>query len=257
MLEALDTLTDKEKETLRLMVRGHDAKSAARELDLSVHTINERLRAARRKLEVTSSREAARVLFESEGDSYENLGGKLLGDDPKGGALHQPSPSKERHAGGPDFRPFGRTMIMISLIAMMLVAPQATTQTETRYKDERFSVSTLAKELPEMESRALEWLELVDEAPPSTSLEAAATRFRTYNDLEQWERILAETRAPLGEKRFRVMIDAGYVNAPPFDYRTARFRTTFASRIEMIEKVTLHRENGEWKVIGYDISQHY
>ena len=56
MAEQLDTLTDKEKETLRLIVRGHDAKTAARELGLSVHTINERLRAARRKLDVTSSR---------------------------------------------------------------------------------------------------------------------------------------------------------------------------------------------------------
>ena len=79
MVEALDDLTDKEKETLRLIVRGHDAKSMASELDLSVHTINERLRVARRKLGVTSSREAARLLFESEGGTYENLAGKDLG----------------------------------------------------------------------------------------------------------------------------------------------------------------------------------
>ena len=33
-------LTEKEKQTLRLIVRGHDAKSVARSLGLSVHTIN-------------------------------------------------------------------------------------------------------------------------------------------------------------------------------------------------------------------------
>ena len=63
MTDGLAQLTEKEKETLRLMVRGHDAKSMARELSLSVHTINDRLRAARRKLGVTSSKEAARKLF--------------------------------------------------------------------------------------------------------------------------------------------------------------------------------------------------
>ena len=64
--QGLAALTEKEKATLRLIVRGHDAKSIARTLDLSVHTINERLREARRKVAVSSSREAARLLFEAE-----------------------------------------------------------------------------------------------------------------------------------------------------------------------------------------------
>ena len=63
----LRSLTEKEKQTLRLIVCGHDAKSIARTLDLSVHTINERLRDARRKMAVSSSREAARLLLEAEG----------------------------------------------------------------------------------------------------------------------------------------------------------------------------------------------
>ena len=60
-------LTEKEKQTLRLIVCGHDAKSVARSLGLSVHTINERLRDARRKMAVSSSREAARLLLDAEG----------------------------------------------------------------------------------------------------------------------------------------------------------------------------------------------
>ena len=55
-------LTEKEKQTLRLIVRGHDAKSIARHLGLSVHTINERLRDARRKLAVSSSRASTRAV---------------------------------------------------------------------------------------------------------------------------------------------------------------------------------------------------
>lgn len=54
--QGIDALTEKEKQTLRLIVRGHDAKSVAVTLGLSVHTINERLRDARRKLAVSSSR---------------------------------------------------------------------------------------------------------------------------------------------------------------------------------------------------------
>ena len=65
MRDRLDTLTDREKETLRLLLAGHDAKSIARAQDLSVHTVNERLRDARRKLGVASSREAARQLAEA------------------------------------------------------------------------------------------------------------------------------------------------------------------------------------------------
>lgn len=84
-----DALSEKEKQTLRLMVRGHDAKSMARQLGLSVHTVNERLRDARRKLEVSSSREAARLLFDAEGAIPQNLADDDLGDDADGTAMGQ------------------------------------------------------------------------------------------------------------------------------------------------------------------------
>ena len=90
MADGYDALTEKEKETLRLMARGHDAKSAANALSRSVHTINERLRAARRKLAVTSSREAARLVLDREGGPHENLADKDLGGDPRAGSDDQP-----------------------------------------------------------------------------------------------------------------------------------------------------------------------
>jgi DNA-binding CsgD family transcriptional regulator len=74
------TLTEKEKQTLRLLVSGHDAKSMARELGLSVHTVNERLRDARRKIGVSSSREAARLLREAEFNAPQSFGDTHLGD---------------------------------------------------------------------------------------------------------------------------------------------------------------------------------
>ena len=72
MQEGLQSLSVREAEVLRLLAAGHDAKSVARSLGLSVHTVNERLRDARRKLGVSSSREAARLLVQMEG-AHPNL----------------------------------------------------------------------------------------------------------------------------------------------------------------------------------------
>ena len=43
----MESLSDRERETLRLLGRGHEAKSIASTLGLSVHTVNERLRLLR------------------------------------------------------------------------------------------------------------------------------------------------------------------------------------------------------------------
>jgi TonB family protein len=77
----VESLSDREREALQLLGRGHDAKSIASTLNLSVHTVNERLRAARRKLGVSSSREAARLLLASGGGSEDpnNLGYNKFG----------------------------------------------------------------------------------------------------------------------------------------------------------------------------------
>ncbi len=63
---ACDNLNDKEKEVLHLLLLGHDAKTAAQEIDVTPNVINERLRSARQKLQVTSSKAAARMLADHE-----------------------------------------------------------------------------------------------------------------------------------------------------------------------------------------------
>jgi DNA-binding CsgD family transcriptional regulator len=57
-----DALTEKELEILRLLAGGHTVKSIATQLERSEASINERLREARRKTGVGSSRELARLL---------------------------------------------------------------------------------------------------------------------------------------------------------------------------------------------------
>lgn len=58
----LDALSDKEREILHLLTAGHTVKSIAVQLGRSETSINERLRDARRKTGVGSSRELARLL---------------------------------------------------------------------------------------------------------------------------------------------------------------------------------------------------
>jgi DNA-binding CsgD family transcriptional regulator len=66
-------LTPKELEALALIAQGHDAKSAARELSVSAHTIYERLRRAREKLGASNSRAAARLMFGSDSQTNEKF----------------------------------------------------------------------------------------------------------------------------------------------------------------------------------------
>jgi DNA-binding CsgD family transcriptional regulator len=73
----LESLPEREREVLRFLLRGYDAKSVAQALGLSVNVVNERLRDSRRRLGVSSSREAARRLAAHEGADF--LGDKQFG----------------------------------------------------------------------------------------------------------------------------------------------------------------------------------
>jgi DNA-binding CsgD family transcriptional regulator len=63
----LSRLNDAERRVLAMFGEGHTAKSIASATGASVHSVNERLREARRKTGVGSSRELARLLRAAEG----------------------------------------------------------------------------------------------------------------------------------------------------------------------------------------------
>ncbi len=72
----LDRLNDAERRVLRLLAEGHTAKSIANVIDSTPAAVNERLREARRKTGVGSSRELARLLRAQENrDEQMGLGG--------------------------------------------------------------------------------------------------------------------------------------------------------------------------------------
>ncbi|WCT72537.1 helix-turn-helix transcriptional regulator [Sphingomonas naphthae] len=84
------SLTDAQRDCLRLVASGLEAKEIARALEISSHAVIERLRAARRQLGVSTSREAARLMLQAEqGATYNPFVTMPIGVVP---------PSPERHA---------------------------------------------------------------------------------------------------------------------------------------------------------------
>lgn len=93
----IEKLTPRQKEILRLLLAGFDAKSIANELGISVHTVTEHLREARRHLGVTNSREAARLLGQAEAGPPNNLGPNnigVFGHPEASSSLQQPKPNR-------------------------------------------------------------------------------------------------------------------------------------------------------------------
>lgn len=248
--DALSALTEKEEQTLRLMVRGHDAKSIARSLDLSVHTINERLRDARRKMAVSSSREAARILLEAEGDAvapfpqshaYQEIGGDA-----------RPDPTEEgdapvHGAGQARRRPF----ILIGAFAMTfllgLLALAASPQTPSEAPIVSGSGPTVTD--AKVVAAARDFLVMVVQGRWDESYRATGASFRSLNTLEVWTRASEQARGPLGAILLRSFVSQQNLPAPPAGYEVVEFRTRFANR-EVVETVSLDREGGVWRIVG-------
>lgn len=243
----IEALTEKEKQTLRLMVRGHDAKSLARHLGLSVHTINERLRDARRKLEVSSSREAARRLLENEGAGPEILRDELLRDAANDRVVDTGviGPSAGRDLRLPGLLA-GACLMIATLIFAALSAqspassPNAAAEASTQ--------AALANSEPVGAAR--HFLELGDQARWADAYAATGGSFHQLNSLKLWTDTSLKVRVPLGAVVSRTALSQESIPTPPAGAELVKFRTSFANKADMTETVTLARENGQWKVIG-------
>ena len=258
MSQGYQALTEKEKETLRLVVRGYDAKSMASHLGLSVHTINERLRFARRKMAVSSSREAARLLFSKEGDTPHSLADKQLGEARTARDMEEDSaPYGDKAATGRLVWVIGGFAIMSLLLATLalsslpqMAAPQAGL---AQAPSNEAAQSSAAAESEVMRS-ARRWLALVDERRWNESWSATGQTFRESNTSEIWASVSEEGRVPLGGVISRIAAGEEDVPAPPSGYRMVKFRTTFENKPEATETLTLVRDGDVWRVVGYIIS---
>ena len=252
MSDAIDQLTEKEMETLRLIVRGHDAKSCARELDLSVHTINERLRAARRKLDVTSSREAARLLFESEQQHPENIVYTPMGGAAAADILDAPNATK---SGRNPALWIGGALIMSILALVVAMAMSASSPAPGVNPPPGEATPPYAVTLDGLEDTARAWLTLIDAKAWARGHAAGAQVFQDFIEPRNFEAMVGATRNPLGEVVERRFDTFGSVSGPAATYRTVSFVTDFAERKQVKETVTLVLDNGAYKVSGYWIGE--
>ena len=251
MPDGQQLLSEKERETLRLIGRGHDAKSMARHLGLSVHTVNERLRNARRKLGVSSSREAARRLLEAEGADPQKPADKPIGDEAAAPAAKVVMP---RHAATrlPDVGrraawPIAGVAVMSVALAILALAagPQSAV---TAAPPSSISAAPVA-DAPAV-TAARDWLTLHDEGRWREGYEATAASFREMNTLERWTEAAQQVRPPLGAMVSRVVVSDESVPAPPAGVQVVKFRTSYANKADVLETLSLVWENGAWRVTG-------
>lgn len=253
--EGLWALTEKEKQTLRLIVRGHDAKSTARSLGLSVYTINERLRDARRKMAVSSSREAARLLLEAEGADLASSNPDLLGDAEIGADSPQSRMDQDDAPISGAGRTYRRPWIIIGVLLMTIILgllalaalPQIVSTPPPA------PIAADATPNPQVVDSARQWLALVDQGRWYESYRATGSAFRKLNTEQVWASVSEKVRVPLGAVISRSFISQEDLPAPPHGYEVVKFRTHFANKDEAVETVTLDREAGSWRVVGVTI----
>lgn len=260
------SLTEKEKQTLRLIVRGHDAKSIARALNLSVHTINERLRDARRKMAVSSSREAARLLLAAEGgDAHlmpgpQNLGDNAIGDDvlePTADQVGAPIPGAERN------RSLILTGVLMTLALGLLAltslpfsttAPTNATPAPTQIAFQDVGQDATSEPVnPEVVNAARAFLTMIEQKRWEDSYAATGTAFRKLNTLQVWTQVSEEVHARYGATVSRTLLSQQNLPAPPAGYEVVKFRTVYANKQQAVETVTLDREDGKWVVVGVTV----
>jgi DNA-binding CsgD family transcriptional regulator len=259
MTDAAFALTEKEKEALRLMVRGHDAKSIARSLGLSVYTINDRLRDARRKMAVSSSREAARLLLTAEGGDVifptpEFIGDREIGEDGAASAVDERG-APVSGAG----RISRRSRTIIGVLAMTLILGLLALAAQPDATPVPSSTPVAAQEAGHGEinvvvvEKARSWLALLDEGRWDDSYQATGSSFRKLNSLAVWTQTSEKVRVPLGAMQSRTLIRQENLPAPPYGYEVVKFRTRFANKADAVETVTLDHEDGQWRVVGVTV----
>ncbi|MCP5143189.1 MAG: DUF4019 domain-containing protein [Gammaproteobacteria bacterium] len=257
MQARIATLTEREKKTLRLLLAGHDAKSIAREFDLSVHTINDRLRDARRKLGVPSSREAARLLALHEGRPNSIVPEAIgVGDMSANVQIDGQSSKPKRTVFVFAFLGGGLLVLSLTIVALMIASNLEDAAT-TNPAAQKHAVETKGQSQSESTASAKAWLALVDSRNWTESWRRAGSMFRSQLSQQGWASTILPVRDPLGAVTSRtvgkVTKAASLPGAPDGEYELLEFQTDFANKRGAIETVVLAKEGSDWRVVGYFI----
>ncbi|WP_296722444.1 DUF4019 domain-containing protein [Erythrobacter sp.] len=250
MSSPVDKLTERERETLRLLLNGHDSKSMAAELGISVHTVNDRLREARRKLGVPSSKAAARLLAQHEAVTPpENLARNEMG-----GALTTDPRDVDASPGA------GRGSFLVWLIGGMLMLAiiiAAVAMTAAPYDNATNGEVAIRADDRTGEQPARDWLALIDASDWGRAIETSGRSMRDSLSAQQLAQAVTSAREPFVAIESRTLAANAAASAlpglPAGEYLILEFGSEFSNRKDAVERVVLGKEDGRWKVIGYFI----
>jgi DNA-binding CsgD family transcriptional regulator len=258
MSDGFQALSEREKETLRLLLSGHDIKSIAAGLGLSVHTVNERLREARRKLGASSSRQAARILADIEHRGPNFSADKEFGV--AGGAVRAAHHEHSHRLSGQ-----GHSLAWLAggMLVMSLIIAAAVLSTLLHRVDSarptaptRTSAAVSAISSPG-EGMALGWLPVVDAQGWDASWIGTGDLLRSQLSQAQWASHLQALRQPLGAVSSRLLVSVNKATTAPGlpegQYEIVQFATRFESKPDAVETVVMAQESSGWKVEGYAV----
>lgn len=101
------------------------------------------------------------------------------------------------------------------------------------------------------------WLKIADGGNYEASWDAASDITHDRINKKDWERILQKTREPLGAVNKRSILDIRAAKdpkgMPAGDYVVYFYNTSFAKKPVGYELVTLYLQNGDWKVVTYQV----
>lgn len=278
--QAIDTLSEKEREALRLLLAGHDAKSSARKLGVSHHAVHDRLRRARVKLGTTGSRQAAFLFSEWEKPTpdsvvHEPFGGEAtapFSEDPSSAAMKRPGLS------GSQRRNRGLIIMSVSILIVAAAlaitshgaapwnnaeAPDARTpgsesvlvgpaQTTSTFRP----VENVAPARTRSATAAREFMVLVDAGEAAASYAAAASTFRDAHGFDLW-RLGVAIRASDGGAQRRTLVEVERDGDPSNPLHEALEILTFDALMlngeRKTERLVMALINGRWQVAQIDV----
>lgn len=259
MTEDSKQLSEREQDTLRLLLVGHDAKSIAGHLGVSVHTVNDRLREARRKLGVSSSRQAARLLAQAECAPPNILGHTKFGM--AGQELRVQQPERIGPLMGQSHRVWwltGGSLVIFVIAAAAILSMNGMEGSSNSFGRATQSNSPAPGSINAARAgQAQNWLRLVDRQDWSESWREAGKLFRSQISANGWASAIVPVREPLGavisRSLVKVTMATSLSGAPVGEYEILEFRTNFAAKRGAVETVILAKEQSAWKVNGYFI----
>ncbi|WP_245961413.1 DUF4019 domain-containing protein [Thalassotalea euphylliae] len=107
------------------------------------------------------------------------------------------------------------------------------------------------------DNAGMNWLQMIDDGEYSKSWQEADSLFKSQLTSSKWQKALRNVRKPLGKvvmrKKHSAQTHTSLPGIPDGHYLVLTFKTQFEQKTKAIETLTLSKQSGEWRAIGYFI----